>query len=68
MMIYWYHPPNYWAFVEHAHLLNLQILERFNSAGIDFAFPTQTLHIAGDEKRPLSLGQQLDSGNGEETG
>lgn len=25
--------------------INLQILEQFNNAGLEFAFPTQTLHI-----------------------
>jgi MscS family membrane protein len=33
-------------------------MERFNAEGIDFAFPTQTLHLAGDEKRPLDIGQR----------
>jgi len=33
-------------------------VERFNAEGIDFAFPTQTLHLAGDEKRPLDIGQR----------
>ena len=33
-------------------------MERFNTEGIDFAFPTQTLHIAGDDKRPLTVGQR----------
>jgi MscS family membrane protein len=28
----------------------------FNEAGIDFAFPTQTLYVAGDKKRPLDIG------------
>jgi MscS family membrane protein len=34
-------------------------MERFNAEGIDFAFPTQTLHMAGDEKRPLDVGQRV---------
>ena len=33
-------------------------MERFNAEGIDFAFPTQTLHLAGDDKRPLTVGQK----------
>jgi MscS family membrane protein len=53
---YWYHPPNYWDYMEHAHRINLQIVERFNAEEIDFAFPTQTLHVAGDENRPLDIG------------
>lgn len=56
IMIYWYHPPDYWAYMEFTEKLNHQIFERFNEEGIDFAFPTQTLHVAGDPKRPLEVG------------
>jgi small-conductance mechanosensitive channel len=58
LVIYWYHPPEHWDYLEHAHWVNVQIMERFNAEGIDFAFPTQTLHLAGDEKRPLEVEQQ----------
>jgi MscS family membrane protein len=34
-------------------------VERFNAEGINFVFPMQTLHLAGDEKRPLDVGQQV---------
>jgi MscS family membrane protein len=50
--IYWYHPPDYWAFMAFGENVNRRILERFNGAGIEFAFPTQTLYLAGDRKRP----------------
>jgi MscS family membrane protein len=33
-------------------------MKRFNVEGIDFAFPTQTLHLAGDDKRSLTVGQR----------
>lgn len=39
-----------WDYLEHAHWVNLQIMERFRAEGINFAFPTQTVHLAGDEK------------------
>ncbi len=58
LMVYWYHPPEYWDYLKHAHWVNVQIKERFEAEGIDFAFPTQTLHLAGDEKRPLNVGQR----------
>lgn len=51
LCLYWYHPPAYWDYLAFSEQVNIQILERFNNAGIDFAFPTQTLHIAGDSKR-----------------
>ncbi|MGF1634869.1 MAG: mechanosensitive ion channel family protein [Phycisphaerae bacterium] len=53
---YWHFPPDYWVWTQHANLVNLRVLERFNAAGLDFAFPTQTLYLAGDTKRPLNLG------------
>jgi MscS family membrane protein len=55
LVIYWYHPPEYWDFLKFNEKVNLEILNRFNSEGIDFAFPTQTLYLAGDEKRPLNV-------------
>ena len=58
LLIYWYHPPEYWDYLAHARWINLQIVERFKAEGIDFALPTQTLHLAGDEKRPLTVGQR----------
>jgi MscS family membrane protein len=46
-VIYWFFPPEWWDYLEHCHRINVQILERFNAEGIEFAFPTQTLHIEG---------------------
>lgn len=54
-IFYWFHPNDYWAYLEHAQRFNLMLLDAFNEAGIDFAFPTRTLHLAGDAKRELSL-------------
>ena len=44
--IYWYHPPAYWDYMEFSEKLNLEILTRFKEAGIELAFPTQTIHLA----------------------
>jgi MscS family membrane protein len=60
LVIYWYHPPDYWKYMEFSERLNMDILKRFNEAGIDFAFPTQTVYLAGDEKRPLNIGWRSD--------
>lgn len=54
--IYWYHPADWWAYQALNERVLHEILRRYNEAGIDFAFPTQTLHLAGDEKRPLNVG------------
>lgn len=56
MFIYWYHPPNYWEYMKFTEKVNFELMNRFNAEGIDFAFPTQTLHLAGDSNRPLNIG------------
>ncbi len=43
---YWFSPPDRWKALEHAEWINLQIFEQFNKAGIDFAFPTQTIQMS----------------------
>lgn len=56
LVIYWYHPPDYWKFMDYSQKVNFLILERFNEENIDFAFPTQTVYIAGDPNRPFNVG------------
>ena len=46
LMIYWYHPPDYWAYMDFTERVNKLILERFNKEGIEFAFPSQTVYLA----------------------
>ena len=53
LVIYWYSPPNHWDFMAFNQRTNLEILRRFHDEGIEFAFPTQTLYLAGDPNRPL---------------
>jgi MscS family membrane protein len=55
-VMYWYHPPNYWLHMAFADRFNREVLRRFNEEGIEFAFPTQTLYLAGDRNRPLTVG------------
>jgi MscS family membrane protein len=47
--MYWYHPPAYWDYMDFTERVNMEILQRFNEAGIEFAFPTQTIHLAKEE-------------------
>jgi MscS family membrane protein len=53
LVIYWYHPPVFIDYLAFTEKFNLQLLRRFKEAGIDFAFPTQTVHLAGDPNRTL---------------
>jgi MscS family membrane protein len=53
MVIIYYHPAVTWDFYAYVDLMNQEIIERFNEAGINFAFPSQTIYIAGDDdKKP----------------
>jgi MscS family membrane protein len=54
-VVVWYHPPEYWDFMAWSQRCNLEILRRFNAAGIEFAFPTSTTYLAQDGKRRLDL-------------
>ena len=55
MVLLWYHPANYWDFQVFIQRICLKILSQFREAGIDFAFPSQTVYAAGDDKRPLKM-------------
>lgn len=35
----------WFSYLDHATIVNTMLLERFNDAGIDFAFPTQTIRL-----------------------
>ncbi|MBN2685174.1 MAG: mechanosensitive ion channel family protein [Pontiellaceae bacterium] len=43
--IYWYHPAQYWDYLAFSEKINMELLQRYNAAGIEFAFPTQTLYV-----------------------
>jgi len=53
LMIYWHHPPEYWDFLAFSQRVNEEIILRYREEGIEFAFPTQTIHIAGAEATPF---------------
>lgn len=52
LAIYWFEPPDYWAYLDHATWVNLQLIERFGAEKIDFAFPTQTIELETVSKEP----------------
>jgi MscS family membrane protein len=55
LIVYWYGPPDYLAYLEHGHRFNLALMKKFEAEGIEFAFPTQTNFVAGDPKRELAI-------------
>tara|TARA_R100000027_G_scaffold61554_5_gene53011 strand:- start:19428 stop:21374 length:1947 start_codon:yes stop_codon:yes gene_type:complete len=50
MVIYWYFPAEYWDYLAHATWVNSELVRRFNDAGIEFAFPTQTVVLENASK------------------
>lgn len=55
MVIYWFCKVDYWEFMEFNEKVNMEILRRFREAGIELAFPSQTVYVAGDARRPLKF-------------
>jgi MscS family membrane protein len=60
-VIYWYASPNWWDYMAYTEWFNFQLLRRLNDEGIDMAFPTQTIYLAGDAKRPLDVAASVRS-------
>lgn len=57
---YWYQlagdrDRGFFTFMTHSELVNMKLFRAFGEAGIDFAFPTQTLYLAGDPGRQLAV-------------
>ncbi|MHC4254952.1 MAG: mechanosensitive ion channel family protein [Planctomycetota bacterium] len=44
-MSYWVKPPDFWLYNEVNERVNLEMMKRFEAAGIEFAFPSQTLYV-----------------------
>jgi MscS family membrane protein len=42
---YWFDSDAWWDYYAFNHSFNMELLERFNEAGLEFAFPTQTLYM-----------------------
>jgi MscS family membrane protein len=61
LMIYWYFPPDYKAYLNFTERVNLEMMRRFEAEGIEFAFPTTTTYLAQDDRRPLHVSVSGDS-------
>lgn len=54
-MVYWYHPPDFWAFNEFNSKTNLKIMEEFARRGIKLAKPARTQYVTSYDDKPLDL-------------
>ncbi len=57
MMMYYFSPPDMPTYQKHGTWVNLELVKRFNAAGISFAFPTQTIELAGTKVEPAPAAQ-----------
>jgi MscS family membrane protein len=55
VVMYWYQPPDFWAFSDFSERVNLEILRRFAAAGIDLAPPTSMTRFAGETGLPFDV-------------
>jgi MscS family membrane protein len=53
LVLYWYHPADYWGYMEFSQWVNLQIAREFQKEVIKFAFPTTTTFLSQDDSQPL---------------
>lgn len=53
LIMYWYHPAEYWDFLEFSQRMNEAIMEGFEAAGIAFALPTQRIQLEGKAVVPF---------------
>lgn len=53
LVLYWYHPADYWGYMQFSQQVNLAIAREFDKEGIKFAFPTSTTYLSQDEGQPL---------------
>ena len=61
LVLYWYHPADYWGYMQFSQWVNLQIAREFQKEGIKFAFPTSTTYLSQEDSQPLyvNLGGNL---------
>jgi small-conductance mechanosensitive channel len=50
-LVYWVKSPDFVLHTNIQHALNIEMLEKFNAMGVEFAFPTQ-VEIVRDYSRP----------------
>ena len=63
-VVYYVLSPDYNLYMDIQQEVNLLLLEKFTAAGIEFAFPTQTLYVAGASDQRTVRTERIVDGNG----
>jgi len=53
IILFWYHPPDYWAFMALNQRINSQIMAEFEKEGIRFALPSTSVDLSQRDEHPL---------------
>ena len=61
-VVYYVLVPDYNRYMDVQQAINLQLIERLDAQGIDFAFPTQTLHIASRPQEDMAKAAKEEAG------
>ncbi len=59
--VYYVLSSDYNLYMDVQQAINLQIFEQFEHEGIEFAYPTQTLHVAGTRDEPVPVATPANS-------
>jgi len=55
LVLYWYHPADYWGYMKFSQWVNLEIAREFQKEDIKFAFPTTTTYLSQEDGQPLNV-------------
>lgn len=66
-VVYWIETPDYGLYMDMQQAIDLQLLQDFQEAGIEFPYPTQTIYLQGEVKNPLAKGGGLQALQDRET-
>lgn len=53
MVLYWFHPPDYWAFCAMSQDINLRIIQTLEGEGIRLALPSNTTYLDSHTQNPF---------------
>jgi small-conductance mechanosensitive channel len=54
-IVYWLQDPDYNVYMNIQQAINLEIFQRFEQEGIEFAYPTQSLYIHGQNSSTTEI-------------
>jgi MscS family membrane protein len=60
LVLTWYHPAEYWQYMDWLQQTCFKILNAFKAQGIEFAYPSQMVYLSGDNKKEIGVKENID--------